>query len=490
MVPLWQVEKFFMKKLDQLIIKSFLSSFLPTFVVVIFILLMQVVWLYVDELVGKGLEWAVIAELLMYFSATIIPQALPLSVLVSSIMTFGNLGESYELIAARSAGVSTMRIFRPMFFVMLLIAFFAFFVANVLIPQANLKRSALLYDVRSKKPALAIVEGIFYGGIEGITMHVGKKNKYTQEMQDIIIYDQRDNSSHATVISAKRGTMSISEDKRFLFFTLYDGARYEEMEKQQSYYSTFPHSSTYFAQEQITFDLNSFKFNRTDEDLFKQHFEMLNVIQLKHFSDSLITYMGVKNKQLRSFIKPYYFFSREDSNASVKRMLPEPVAAGNDKDVLQFFDTDKTNLILNAQNIARTVKNIVSYAVTEKNDLKKNLVNYEIEWHKKIILSVACLVMFFIGAPLGSIIRKGGFGLPLVVSVLLYICYHIIALSGEKAAKTMAWSPMSGMWLAIAVLSPLGLFLTIQASNDSKLFERTAWIKLFKRLIFWKKATL
>ncbi|MCX6185408.1 MAG: LptF/LptG family permease [Bacteroidetes bacterium] len=221
-------------------VRSFLQSFFPTFVIVMFILLMQVVWLYVDELVGKGLEWSVIAELMFYFSASLIPQALPLSVLLSSIMTFGNLGESYELVAAKAAGISTMKIFRPMILVMVGISLFAFFVSNILIPQANLKRSSLLYDVRQQKPSLAISEGVFYTGIEGITMRVGKKDKTTQEMFDIMIYDQRENNMFPVIITAKHGTMGMSEDKRFLFFKLYDGARYEEMEKQDGYYNSYP----------------------------------------------------------------------------------------------------------------------------------------------------------------------------------------------------------------------------------------------------------
>jgi lipopolysaccharide export system permease protein len=469
---------FKMKKLHQLIISSFFRTFLPTIIVVMFILLMQFIWLYVDELIGKGLEWQVIAELLFYWSASLIPQAMPLAVLLSSIMTFGNLGETYELVAAKAAGVSIWKMFQPLYLVMFGIALFGMFVSNILIPVANLKSRSLLYDVREKKPALAITEGVFYTGIQGITLRVGKKDKKTQEMQDIIIYDKRANTTHSTIISAKKGTMSLSNDGRFLFFTLFDGARYEEMETQKNYYNSFPHSSTYFSQEKIMFDLTVFNFNRTDEDLFKHNYEMLNVVQLKYYSDSLKLLKYQKALELKSFVKPYYFFLKHDSLQSKNNVILRD-SVKNMVDI--FLKTNKNNILNNAESNTRTVKNVISYSITEREDIKKSAARYDIEWHKKFVLAIACIVMFFIGAPLGSIIRKGGFGLPVVVSILLYLTYHIISLSGEKAAKTMAWSPFIGIWIGIIILTPLGFFLTYQASNDSSLFNKTLWVNFFKR---------
>ncbi len=478
-----------MKKFNVLIVRSFLQSFFPTFVIVMFILLMQVVWLYVDELVGKGLEWTVIAELMFYFSASLIPQALPLSVLLASIMTFGNLGESYELVAAKAAGISTMKIFRPMMLVMIGISLFAFFVSNILIPQANLKRSSLLYDVRQQKPSLAISEGVFYTGIEGITMRVGKKDKTTQEMYDIMIYDQRENNTYPVIITAKRGTMGMSEDKRFLFFKLYDGARYEEMEKQQGYYNSYPHTKASFSQEQIAFDLNNFKFNRTDESLFKHHFEMLNIVQLGHNSDSLDSVAIMKSLYLKTLAQPYcQWLPSENDSIYLRNYKTHQLALADSNVMSHFTDVDKSVAIINASNNARAVKNMLDYSISEFDDLTKLRARHKIEWHRKLTLAVACFVMFFIGAPLGSIIRKGGFGLPIVISVLLYLGFHIVSLTGEKAAKTLAWTPLDGMWMPIAVLLPLGLFLTFQASNDSQLLDKSAWVNLFKRIFRIKHA--
>jgi len=474
-----------LKKFYLFIAKSYLRAFLPTFGIVMGILLMQVIWLYVDELVGKGLEWQVIAELLFYFSASIIPQALPLSVLLASIMTFGNLGESYELVAAKAAGISIWKMFRPMFAIMIIIAIFGFFVANVLIPMANLKRGALLFDVRQKKPSLAIKPGVFSQDIPGITLRVGGKNNQTQELYDIIIYDQRDNQSYSTIITAKSGNISMSNDKRYMFLSLFNGYRYEEMEKTRGYYISFPHTATSFAEEKITFDLNSFKFSRTDENLFKQHWEMLNVIQLSQSADSLIKLAKYKHSQLRNIIKPNYFFTRLswlDSIGFDTLNLPQP--EGLKPDLINNFEPNIKATILNdALTLARNGKSTIDYSTNEITELNKLIIRHTIEWHRKFILSIACIVMFFIGAPLGSIIRKGGFGVPIVVSVILYIGYHILSLSGEKAAKTFAWSPLEGMWIGIFIFIPLGFFFTYQASNDSKLFDKTLYTNTVKSIL-------
>ncbi len=450
---------------------------------------MQVIWLYVDELVGKGLDWFIIAELLFYFSASLIPQALPLSVLLSSIMTFGNLGESYELVAAKASGISIFRMFRPMLVIMFIIGIFGFFVSNILIPQANLKRGSLLYDVRQQKPSLALKEGVFSQDIPGITIRIGKKNERTQELQNILIYDQRESQLQSTILFAKSGTMKMSEDNRYLFLNLYDGSRYEELEKVRGYHLSRPHTSTYFAEEQICFDMNSFKFNRTDENLFKHHWEMLNVLELQTATDSLDSVATAKYVSLKSFVEPYYFFTKYDSDSLKKLGFTAKSIAKNDTSELADLKIPGADAIYtNALNNARTVKNVIEYSLNEFNELNRLRARHRIEWHRKFILSVACIIMFFIGAPLGSIIRKGGFGLPIVVSVLMYVCYHIVSLSGEKAAKTLAWAPFQGMWFGIGVFIPLGLFLTWKAATDSGIFEAGSYTKIFRKLFYRPKS--
>jgi lipopolysaccharide export system permease protein len=327
---------------------------------------------------------------------------------------------------------------------------------------------------------LAITEGVFYSGIQGITIRVGKKDKKTQEMHDIIIYDKRANTTHSTVISAEKGTMTLSLDGRFLFFTLFNGARYEEMETQKNYYNTFPHSSTYFSEEKIMFDLTVFNFNRTDEDLFKHNYEMLNVFQLQYYSDSMKLLKYIKAIELKSYVRPYYYFLKKDT---VKNLVAVNLR-DSVKTMTDLFErSNRDNILNNAESNTRTVKNVISYSITERLDIKKSSARYDIEWHKKFVLAIACIIMFFIGAPLGSIIRKGGFGLPVVVSILLYLLYHIVSLSGEKAAKTLTWTPFLGIWIGILVLMPLGFFLTYQASNDSSLFNKNAWVNILKKIV-------
>lgn len=445
---------------------------------------MQFIWLYIDDLAGKGLTWITIGQLMFFFSASIIPLALPLSILLASIMTFGNLGETYELIAAKAAGISIWRIFRPMFYIMILLSLFGFFVSNVLIPKATLKYKALLYDIKQQKPSLLIKEGVFYNGIEGISMRVGKKDPVTSELQDIVIYNNRNTGGHPVVIVAERGKMHMSPDDRYLFFTLYNGARYEEMDKQQGYDRTYPNSILSFAEQEIVFDMYAFNLNRTDESMFKDGYQMLNVIQLQSKIDSL----GNLAEAKKSTPQQYYDLYLRINDSLFGKYKPKPISIPHG-DMMNLMAAQKQITINNAINNARTVKSVVDYTTTDVSELEKLRVRYIIEWHKKYTLSVACFIMFFIGAPLGSIIRKGGFGLPVVISVLLYIVFHIISITGEKMAKTGTSTPESGMWLAIMVLLPVGIFLTYQAANDSGLFDKSAWVKLLKRLTRFKRSS-
>ena len=471
-----------MKKLHLLIVRLFAKSFVPTFFVVLFILLMQFIWLYIDDLAGKGLSAWIIAQLLFYFSASIIPMALPLSILLSSIMTFGNLGETYELVAAKAAGVSIWRMFMPLIFVMLFLGLFGFFTANVLIPQANLKKGSLLYDIKQQKPTMLIQDGAFFNGIEGISMRVGKRNRQTDELTDIVIYDQRLGGSKPIIITAEKGKMDMSDDKRYLFFTLYNGARYEEMDKQQHYERNYPHTTFTFSEEKIVFDLQAFKFSRTDENLFKNHYQMLNVVQLSHGFDSLGQVVVTKTNLLKQNLNTYL---RLDDSLYAN-MKPIFDTATQDSILNHLPRYQQQAAVATALNNARSAKGYVDYCVSDVGETLNTRIRFDIEWHRKFTLSIACIVMFFIGAPFGAIVRKGGFGLPVVISVVLYILYHIFTITGEKMVKTEASSAPFGMWLAIMVLSPIGILLTYLASTDSGLFDKASWKAAFKRLTTWR----
>lgn len=443
---------------------------------------MQFVWLYIDDLAGKGLSAWVIAQLMFYFSASIIPMALPLSILLSSIMTFGNLGETYELVAAKAAGVSIWRLFMPLIVVMVFLGFFGFFTSNVLIPKANLKKGALLYDIKQQKPSLLIQDGTFYNGIEGISMRVEKRDAETGEMKNIVIYDQRQGGSKPVIITAERGKMVMGEDKRYLFFTLYNGARYEEMERQQQYDKTYPHTTFTFKEEQIVFDLQAFKFSRTDESLFKNHYQMLDVVQLNKGYDSLTNLMQHKHVLLKTSLDAYYHLN---DSVNKKYKVIAPVKA--DSLLAPYNRFEQQMLVTAALNTARSAKGYVDYSISDVGDTERTRVRFDIEWHRKFTLSVACLVMFFIGAPFGAIIRKGGFGMPVVISVIFYIIYHILSITGEKMVKTESTTAFSGMWMSVMVLAPVGIILAYLASTDSSLFDKASWKSAFKRLLFWAK---
>lgn len=465
-----------MKSLHLLITRSYLKSFIPTFFVVMFILLMQFIWLYVDDLAGKGLSSVVILKLMFFFSASIIPLALPLSILLSSIMTFGNLGESYELVAAKAAGVSIWQIFKPMFFIMILLSIFAFFTSNILIPRANLKKSALLYDIKQQKPTVLISDGVFYSGIEGIILRVGRKDKVTEELNDIIIYDNRAGGQHSTVIVAEHGRITMSDDKRFMFFNLFNGARYEELVRQVGYDKTYPHTTTSFSEEKIVFDMYDFKLNRTDESLFKDNYQMLNVIQLQHAIDSLNQDIFKKGMNLKWNLEQFFHM-----DTVYNKIKPHPMAVKNNDLLDTLYLSLKEQVLGDALNQARSAKGYIEFNITDVSDVSKLRIRHDIEWHRKFTLSIACIIMFFIGAPFGTIIRKGGFGMPMVISVLLYIFFHILSITGEKMARTESSTPGGGMWLAILILIPIGFFLTYQAANDSGLFDVSAWVKLVRK---------
>lgn len=472
-----------MKKLHKLIVIQFSKSFIPTFLVVLFMLLMQFIWKYIDDLAGKGLSPWVIGQLMFYFSASIIPMVLPLSILLASIMTFGNLGETYEIVAAKASGVSIWRLFFPLLGVIGLLGLFGFYTSNVLIPKANLKKGALLYDIRQQKPTLLIQAGVFFNGIEGISLRVKDKNSETGEMTDIVIYDQRSGGSKPIIITAEKGKMSLSKDKQFLFFTLYNGNRYEEMDKQQDYEKTYPHTTFSFREEQIIFDLQAFNFSRTDESLFKNHYQMLDIVQLNKGHDSLSNLMQVKLAGLKVSLNSYFHF-----NDSLRRNIKPIIDTAVKDSLLAHFDRFNQQLLVSAAlNHARSARGYVDYAISDVGDTARIRNKFDMEWHRKFTLSVACIIMFFIGAPFGAIIRKGGFGMPLVISVIFYIVYHILSITGEKMVKTDTATAFSGMWIAILILTPVGILLTYLASTDSSLFDKASWKSAFMRLIFWVK---
>lgn len=470
----------FMKKLYWFILKSYLGPLVMTFFIAIFILLMQFLWKYIDDLVGKGLEWFIIAKLMFFASSTFVPYALPLAILLSSLMMFGNLGEHYELVAMKSAGISLNRIMRPLIIVSILISLLGFYFSNVVLPTANLKFLSLLFDIREKKLAFNIKEGVFYNGIDGYVIRVGKKDPDGNTIRDVMIYDHTKHQGNVSLTVADWGKMELTPDKRFLVFRLYDGTNYEERTDLRNANNTRPFQSTRFSEQYQQFDLSTFQLTRTDEKLFKNNYEMLNTAQLNLSIDSIRKEtLGDQKNFAKYFIQNYNFYSKRDTVK--KPMKAEPATVP--KDLFSGLTTSERNRIIeSAKNSAFSVSSNLKANSETFYSKEKLLHRYQIALQKKFTFSIACFLLFFIGAPLGAIIRKGGLGLPAVISTIFFILFWILSITGEKYAVEGVLTAWQGLWIAPLVLLPIGIFLTYKATVDASLLDVDAWIKFFANL--------
>lgn len=440
---------------------------------------MQFFWLYIDDFVSKGLEPNLILEFIWYLSATLVPLALPLAILLSSLMTFGNLGESFELVAIKSAGISLLRFMRPLFFVALLLSGVAFVFANYVIPVANLKQRTLLADIVYAKPAFDLKEGVFYDKISGFSIKIGKKEANDSVIRDVIIYEQG-NLLQDNFMIAKSGIMRVTEDKRFLEFNLKDGWRYQEQGNVYEKNSEFIRIG--FKEYKKRFDLSSLGFtNRTADSVNRNNEKMLSMRQLEKTIDSLEKENEqVKDQLSNDMFRPYRFSTIIDSAWS-KDSIPDSTIGKTGKSFDDLLP-DSTRAIIN-QNIQNAAVSVRISAESLANILSEKdrvLRKHKIEWHRKISLSLACLVLFLIGAPLGAIIRKGGLGTPLILSIIFFMLFYFTSTTGEKFAKENTMSPFAGMWLATFTLVPIGLFLIYKAMRDSHLFNKEFYSRIFR----------
>ena len=475
-----------MKKLYRYITKSFLGTFVLTFFIVVFIWVMQFVWLYVDDLVGKGLEFKIIAELLFYTSITAIPMSLPLALLLALLMCFGNLGEHYELVAMKASGISMWRAMRPLFNFALILSVLAFFISNSLIPIATLKWRTLLTDIQRQKLAFNIKEGVFYKDIENYVIFVDRKGKDGSHIYGVKIYDHSEHNGCTKVIAADSGMMSMSPNQRSIIFTLYNGHNYTDLTP-DNYKETRPFERMSFKQEQLKFSLASFDMTRSSEEMYKSYQQMMNIRQLSTALDSLeVRYSDKQQAFNDGFTRRwanYYSLKNETSSGSMvadtSQRLHWPL--------LDRYEGENRSAILGlAMGSAQNAKDNATFNKLDLGTQTENINKHRKEWHKKFTLSIACLIFFFIGAPLGSIIRKGGLGLPVVVSVLFFVVYYIISTIGERMAVFGDLNMFVGVWLSSIVLAPVGLFLTFKATTDAALFDGDSWKKFFQRL-FKKK---
>jgi lipopolysaccharide export system permease protein len=478
-----------LKKLDLFILKSYLGPLVLTFFISLFILVMQFLWKYVDDLVGKGLEWYVISELLFYASSTFVPLALPLAILLSSLMTFGNFGENYELVAMKASGISLRRIMKPLVGLSLIISVAAFVFSNNVLPVANLKFHSLLYDVRQQKLTLNIKEGIFYNGIDGFTIRINKKDQEKNIIKDVMIYNHTDRMGNIKMTTAERGKMELTPDKSTLIFHLFDGYNYEDIVDRKDYRQNRPFQRSKFREQTRHFSGLDFALNRTDEQLFRNNYQMMNLDQISSFRDSLADELELRKENLNKNISERFtFFIHADTTYFTGDTLKP---GWLETDTLFHIDEVPHDTKLKALDFAlqsaRSAKNSLEFSIGDFDKRAERIRKHDIEWHRKFTLSIACLILFFIGAPLGAIIRKGGLGMPVVISIVFFVIYHIISITGEKYARAGVLETEIAMWLASAILLPLGVFLTYKATTDAPLLDAESWTKFFKQLIFIKK---
>lgn len=489
------------KRLYLFILKSFLPLFAMTFFIVLFIVLMQFLWKHIDDLVGKGLPFSLIGELFFYAGVSMVPMALPLAILLASLMTFGNFGEKFELTAMKASGISLVHSMKPLIILIGLIAVGAFFFQNYALPPAQVKMWTLLFSMRQKSPEVEIPEGVFYDQIPGYNLLVQKKNQETGMLYDVMIYDVTRGGDNATILMADSGRMAFTGDMKYLYLHLFTGEQFENLREQKALDKNVPFRRETFLDKQILipFDAN---FNKMDEGGIRSQYVGKNVSELKHTIDSVshrIDSTGnIYANELRRSAFPLLIDRRtgepvfvhkeeekEKDNPVAEEIVPEEENSAplNLDSLIRSVRGDRRDRIFeNALSISKRRVNEVQFKSATVSDDKLSIRRHKIELLKKYTLSIACMIFFFIGAPLGAIIRKGGLGTPLVISVLLFLFYYIIDNTGYKMARDGRWEVWIGIWLSTFILAPLGIYVTYKAMNDSAVFNPDSYKEILRKI--------
>ncbi|MHB9055047.1 MAG: LptF/LptG family permease [Paludibacteraceae bacterium] len=481
------------KKIDTYIVKSFLAYFFMTFFICMLILLMQFMWKHMAELIGKGVGLDVLAEFFWYASLQTVPMALPLAILLAALMNFGNLGEHFELTAMKSAGISLFRMMRGLIVFIAVISLLAFFFSNNVLPMAQQKLWTLIFSLRQKSPEFDIPESEFYTGINGYNLYVRQKDRNKKLLRDLMIYDYSNGFENSSVTLADSGRVQFTADNKYLKFSLYSGESFENMKQQGTSYvsNNMPYRRETFQTKELLIDFDT-EFNRYDESILKDQHVSKNVVQLTQTIDSVSKIVKARgNEQAREMVATQFLEGRDIAGNSSLPLKTDEKLSGNrkQKGSKENYNPDSLFLSLNQQQMEEAMVTARQSAQAMKEKIEYNNVmlsdpimvvrRHQIEWHRRFTLSFACLIFFFIGAPLGAIIRKGGLGFPIVVSVILFVIYYIIDTTGYKMAREGFWDVFEGMWLSSAVLFPLGLFLTWKAVTDASLFRTESYIRIF-----------
>jgi lipopolysaccharide export system permease protein len=510
------------KKLDRFMVTSFLPPFVMATFIALFVLIMQTLWLYIDDILGKGANLFIVVEFLFYLSMSLVPLALPIGVLLASVMLFGNLGEKYELSSMKSAGISLFRIMLPLIFLTAGVAMFSFLCNEYIIPISNLKFKSRLYDLRKSRPTLNLEEAVFNEDFKGYVIHIGKKNDNGRDIEDILIYDHQntDSKGQTNIIRAKSGEMYASRDNNFFIMKLDDGNMYQEMRKNQGGSGQYPFMRSSFKSWTKIFDLRQFDMNRTDEDLFKSNQSMKNSAQLRADIDSMnirLTDLGDRTfKQVSELQEqlPEVNYTTEEAQdtldaqkAQIKELaerkdlaeqLRRDVRRPNSADLslhqvdnpdsvdatffYQYFKPDQQRGVMNKAKTGLQLsrQKVSSHASALKN-IRKKLIKHIYELNIKYSMALVCLIFLFIGAPMGAIVRKGGFGYPMLISIVFFILFILMTIFCKKLAESEALQPVLAAWVPVLILAPIGGLLTYRAMNDSKFIDLDRIINLFRR---------
>jgi len=467
-----------------------LGPFVLTFAFALVIFLMQFLWLYVDELVGKGLEIHLILELLLYASAGFVASSAPLAILLSSLMTFGSMGEHYELVALKSAGIPISKLMISLSVFTIFIGIISFIFSNDIAPRAFLQHKNLFYNIKDQKPALAIDEGVFYNGIDNYIIRIGKKHRDNERIEDVLIYDHSGYKANTTMTYAQRGLMKVTPDRKYMLLYLYDGYIWDENKKYGTFGEVNSLTRAKFKEQYKRLDISSFKYEAVETSLYLTNTKALSNTEIQLQIDTMKKQlMDISKKAVHNFYTNLQYldaYLQQDTVLYADSLI-------NIREEFSLLPPYKQKEKLShITYTAEFLSNNVRYAFEEVDYRNKNLWSYEIEWHRKYTQAFACFLLFFIGASLGSIIRKGGIGIPLLITVIFFVFYFSFSIMGEKMSKGNLIPVQFGMWLSSIILLPICIFLVKKATVDSTMFskdEYDKWIEniLKKMKLFRKK---
>jgi lipopolysaccharide export system permease protein len=476
------------KRLDLYILKNYLMLFAGTFCISLFVVMMQFLWKYVDELVGKGLELTVMAKFFFYAGETLVPLALPLAILLASLISFGNLGERFELLAIKAAGVSLFRTLRPLVIFTVLLSFGSFYFQDVVAPQAQKNLMQLLFSMRQKSPELDIPEGVFYDGIDGINLFVDKKNKETGMLYDVMIYNFTEGVDKATIILADSGKLESSADKQHLLLHLYSGEQFENLRDNALQAKNIPYRRETFLRKHFIIDFDT-NFSMADSESFSSSASTKNMMSLvadidsmERQTDSLARVFHEEMDKRVLKVRAVEYMSNADSMKAVDAVASGEAVLPLDTMIAGLSTAEKARVFREAAQTVSMQRMDSEYRTASMEDYDRQIRRHWIQFWQKITMALACIVFFFIGAPLGAIIRKGGLGLPVVISVIIFIVYYIVNTAGMKLGREGTIPVWFGMWLSTIVLAPLGMFFAIKSNNDSTVFNFDSYTAFFRKL--------